>query len=293
MSASSFGLGGAGHLSSRQPEYQNQYTLVNTEGRLRFAAVPRHTFELPPEILADIFLHCLPEAPGSMFPSFHESYESMLPSLTTAPLVFCGVCRRWRGVAITTSALWSSLFIDFDKMSKKGVHRRGMVEMYLTWLSRARSAPLSLILRQEKELQGEDKELLIRSIVELSGQWRSLELDAGQDVASLMFCTARTYTLLEDLNISSPDGLAISIFHAPKLREVLMTIDNPRIQLPWHQLTSLCCYGTSISSWLEILRQSPNLLEVKFQIEADREPFTLPSSVLQLDCLRSLSLSVF
>ncbi|KAJ7685720.1 hypothetical protein DFH06DRAFT_49472 [Mycena polygramma] len=244
-------------LCSRQVEpeyYQSQYTLINREGRLRFAAVLRHTFHLPPEILAEIFLHCLPQAG--------------FPSPTTAPLVLCGVCRRWRDVAIGTSALWSSLSIDFDRMSNPGP-MTDPNPVYQTWLSRARGAPLSLLLQQE-DFDGyvaiDDREALARSVVELSGQWRSIQVGVRQDLANALFPITETYPLLEDLNISPPDhqdNLAISIFHAPQLREVTISRYNMHIQLPWHQLTTLGCYRASIPSYLDILSPSPKVSEAR------------------------------
>ncbi|KAJ7685721.1 hypothetical protein DFH06DRAFT_1289499 [Mycena polygramma] len=259
-----------------QPEYQKQYTLVKIEGRLRFAAVLRHTLGLPPEILAEIFLHCLPPA-----------YESMLPHFYSAPLVLCRVCRRWRDVATATSALWSKLHIAFDTMPM--THDLELYNLYKTWLSRARGAPLSLLVEQREQSQEEDPlarsaaDSLIRIIVGLSRQWRSLEVDLTQQLANVMFPTEGTYPLLEDLDIWS--DAAISIFHAPQLREVSI---SPHIRLPWHQLTTLRCYGASVPSCVDILRQSPNLLEVNFRLQGGPKPIT--TSIFHLDRLQSLAL---
>ncbi|KAJ6490751.1 hypothetical protein C8R47DRAFT_458407 [Mycena vitilis] len=165
---------------TRQPEYQNQYTPVKTEGRLRFAAVLRQ----PPEILAEIFLHCLPEAHEAMSPSGVPS-----PSLMAAPLL-CVICRRWRDVAVTTPALWRSLYIDFDSLSNKGVCRRGAVEMHQTWLSRAGTTLLLLSLHEEQGVPPGPVLPLLRTIAGLTGQTRAIELDIGQDLADLMFPTA-------------------------------------------------------------------------------------------------------
>ncbi|KAJ7685712.1 hypothetical protein DFH06DRAFT_1289492 [Mycena polygramma] len=278
MSVSSFGPGGlgVGPLSSRQPEYQNQYTLVNVEGRLRFAAVLRHTLGLPPEILAEIFLHCLP--------------ESIVPSLTTAPLILCGVCRRWRDVAITTPALWKSLIIDFDQMSTKGVYRRGMVGMYQMWLSRAQASPLSLGLHAEGRFApGPMIQPLLSTITGLSGQWRSIDLYLGEDLANFIFPTAEAFPLLEELRLSNFDHdlSTISLCDAPKLCSFSFYYDPPN-QLPWHQLTTLWCGFVSLSACLQILRDASNLLNGNFQVEDD--PSTLPISIVQHSHLQNLEL---
>ncbi|KAJ6501995.1 hypothetical protein C8R45DRAFT_790016, partial [Mycena sanguinolenta] len=49
---------------------------------------------VPTEIFAEIFVLCLPTS------------RFVVPSLIAAPLAMCGVCRRWRDVALSTSLLW-------------------------------------------------------------------------------------------------------------------------------------------------------------------------------------------
>lgn len=51
------------------------------------------TSELPPELLGQIFTHCLPS-------------ETVPISSKVAPLLFLQVCRRWREIAYLTPSLW-------------------------------------------------------------------------------------------------------------------------------------------------------------------------------------------
>ncbi|KAF8205656.1 hypothetical protein K438DRAFT_517563 [Mycena galopus ATCC 62051] len=104
---SSFALG---PLSNRDPQYQNQNTLVvDKDGRLRYAPVSRRVLALPLEILSEIFAYCVPD-------------EFITPNLTTAPLVLCGLCRQWREVAISTPELWSSLFVDMESAAQEDAY---------------------------------------------------------------------------------------------------------------------------------------------------------------------------
>ncbi|KAJ6602257.1 hypothetical protein B0H10DRAFT_1754032, partial [Mycena sp. CBHHK59/15] len=48
---------------------------------------------LPPELLCEIFLHCLPPGP-------------VLPNTKYAPLLLGQICRQWRDVALLTPMLW-------------------------------------------------------------------------------------------------------------------------------------------------------------------------------------------
>ncbi|KAJ7685693.1 hypothetical protein DFH06DRAFT_49024 [Mycena polygramma] len=104
---------------------------------LHSAPAGQHTLRIPPEILAEIFMHCLPP-------------RTSRPNVVRAPLLLCGICRRWRDIALFTPALWSSLGIDLDALSTENVH--GMV-FYQIYLSRARGAPLSLYTGQSRRIQ--------------------------------------------------------------------------------------------------------------------------------------------
>ena len=83
---------------------------------------------LPPEILSEIFVMCLPP----------ETY--IAPKTGVAPLLLAGVCRRWRKVALGTPRLWCSLSV---RPCRRG-QQEGLLLFYHHWLSRARGCSLSL-----------------------------------------------------------------------------------------------------------------------------------------------------
>ncbi|KAL0961360.1 hypothetical protein HGRIS_006316 [Hohenbuehelia grisea] len=63
--------------------------------------------DLPPEILSQIFIHCVPELDIAMI------HPDLLPALLLR------ICRRRRDVALSTRALWSTIrisipFITYD-----------------------------------------------------------------------------------------------------------------------------------------------------------------------------------
>ncbi|KII94724.1 hypothetical protein PLICRDRAFT_78038, partial [Plicaturopsis crispa FD-325 SS-3] len=49
---------------------------------------------IPPELWAEIFIHCLP----------HDDF--VVPSERTAPLLLVQICKLWRAIATTTPRLW-------------------------------------------------------------------------------------------------------------------------------------------------------------------------------------------
>ncbi|KAJ6454860.1 hypothetical protein C8R45DRAFT_1037373 [Mycena sanguinolenta] len=87
---------------------------------------------LPAEILANIFVACLPESSCRRFSRAH------------APLLLMQVCRHWKDIAVSTSELWNCLDIpclDVSQASAKTMVRHGVLSG--PWLSRAQSRPLS------------------------------------------------------------------------------------------------------------------------------------------------------
>ncbi|KAJ7154216.1 hypothetical protein C8R46DRAFT_1119047, partial [Mycena filopes] len=156
--ASSFAVG---PLSNRPPSYQNQYNLVNEGGILRLAAVSRRILALPlPELLAEIFVHCLRQWPDS------DSREA-LHSL-------CRVCRQFRAVALSTPRLWSWMSIDIEEKDEEGAY----VEFCRTWLFRAGNLPISLVLVDDigTDTPPDFEDSLLSVIVEWAERLRALEI---------------------------------------------------------------------------------------------------------------------
>ncbi|KIJ15882.1 hypothetical protein PAXINDRAFT_11459 [Paxillus involutus ATCC 200175] len=83
---------------------------------------------LPPEILGEIFIQCLPPHPH------------IKPSSRAAPLLLTRICRGWRQVAFSTPRLWCSLELWWPRLPR--IQQES--QFYHHWLSRARSCPLSL-----------------------------------------------------------------------------------------------------------------------------------------------------
>ncbi|KAJ6502112.1 hypothetical protein C8R45DRAFT_1070655 [Mycena sanguinolenta] len=241
-----------GPLSNRPPQYQGQYTLVNKDGRLRFAAVSRRALALPNEVLGQIFVHCLPQpTPGK--------YGARQLAKLDAPLVLCAVCRRWRDLALTTPGLWGSLFLE--QKSVHSVSGADYVDFCRTWLSRAGSTPVSL----EFEAYADDERVV--SILELIGglaqQWRDVWLYLGRRKLPrlLRLPEAGKFPFLEKLALTAPfSQLSLSFCDAPNLQ------------------------GT-------ILGVALNLVDGRFEIAGTSTPFgPLPSMVVPLLHLRVLKL---
>lgn len=125
---------------------QSSLVALETQQReleMKLSLVVYPVLTLPMEILAHIFVGCLPRH-GRVRPSAH------MPPLTLAH-----ICGQWRDIALSTPELWSSVDLAFasrrtrrdslllnQEETNHGAHP--LLEM---WFSRAKGRPLSWTIR--------------------------------------------------------------------------------------------------------------------------------------------------
>ncbi|KAH7887151.1 hypothetical protein F5I97DRAFT_2021313, partial [Phlebopus sp. FC_14] len=209
---------------------------------------------LPPEILGEIFLYCLPEYP----------YITQCHRYT--PLVLTWVCQRWRSIAMATPQLWSSLAMTLHKTTKADY--RLQCE---TWLARAKDIPLILSIRSSGSI---DRTLCplgwLRSLVA-----RCRDLHWGGALLEGLFTDSSAFDLLQrlDLNVSFAftfRGIDIPS-NANKLRSVRLSVPYDvasldGIALPWAQLTKIEINGPGlpVAGILRLLEICPRLHNARF-----------------------------
>ncbi|KIM91548.1 hypothetical protein PILCRDRAFT_132466 [Piloderma croceum F 1598] len=84
---------------------------------------------IPPEILGQIFIYCLPDN------------QFVQPFKANAPLLLCQICSAWRMSALAIPQLWSSL--NIFRMKSMGW------DPARTWFGRSGKLPLSIGVREE------------------------------------------------------------------------------------------------------------------------------------------------
>ena len=102
---------------------------------------------IPPEVLSEIFYHCLPKTPY------------ITPRDAESPLMLARVCHYWRAVTLSTPRLWSSLSIPLQNITCEE-YRHG----YKSWLARAKSVPLTIRVLNDTNLLDADP-TLVASVV--------------------------------------------------------------------------------------------------------------------------------
>ncbi|KAH7887184.1 hypothetical protein F5I97DRAFT_1115314 [Phlebopus sp. FC_14] len=214
---------------------------------------------LPPEILADIFCHCMPERPCT-------------PCGTAIPLVLTQVCQRWRSIATATPQLWSSLTIPLRRAVRDEYRLQ-----YDAWMARAKSVPLVLAVENVHHIDSPKfTPCLLDWLRCLPSRCRDFSW-YGYSVEGLLTssCVMQLLERLEAHYFKNRDSPSIGIdiySNASKLKSVSLHVPYPSnfhnlVTLPWAQLTSIDIYGPWCT---DILR----LFEVCIRME--HAEFTLP-----------------
>ncbi|KAK7022446.1 hypothetical protein R3P38DRAFT_2961000 [Favolaschia claudopus] len=181
-------------------------------------------------------------------------YDCGEPSMSpgNVPMIFLGICERWRGIALSTPRLWTTI-------SMTGLPRTvGYTTLAETWIERAQTLPLSLSLEGRlRPLDDNVQELLTR----YRRQVRTLTLtvkieDSGASSVrdEYFFDIEGPFSSLEKLTVLSKQKI-YSDGVVDELLDVLRTAPG----------LSHCVMVNMLSTW-DVVKIDPVL-----------EPFTLPS----------------
>ncbi|KAJ6562713.1 hypothetical protein DFH09DRAFT_1159462 [Mycena vulgaris] len=233
---------------------------------------------LPPEILQEIFMACLP-----------ASHDAVMHT-SEAPLLLGRICSAWRAISLSTPSLWSSLHLVIPRPSRgfaflvddPAVTQRR--EGLRTWLQRSGTCPLSISVVNESTLDSITQECL-DTILSYSCRLRSLALRHVSDevMSGLHSLRSKDVPLLEGIEIvdttSDPWSTTESKYLAfysvpPNLRTVSLKCDVGR-RLPmcsWNRITRLCLSSRQ-SFFTPDLTQAMGLLEQCVNLESCRLKF--------------------
>ncbi|TFK62039.1 hypothetical protein BDN72DRAFT_411653 [Pluteus cervinus] len=228
-------------------------------------------FNIPPELLADIFVLCLPLLP-----------EHRQPRRDAAPLSISQTCRHWREVSHSTPRLWTisgNLLVDFHVSVLKGtnttVTRPAQTTPrapYSQWLP---SALLTSVQQSNNPNQANPvpaTNSLRQLLLPIAHKTRSIAFSVHPSHANALHGlwdskSSSIWTALVDFRLNldvypptatlNMSGLErwIDLRPCPNLRSVWINsstttlINSPRVSLPWKQLTSLRIREQNLSWW--------------------------------------------
>ncbi|KAJ6564911.1 hypothetical protein DFH09DRAFT_473602 [Mycena vulgaris] len=253
---------------------------------------------LPPEILQEIFMACLPAGHDAVM---HTSEP---------PLLLGRVCSAWRTISLSTPMLWSSLHVvvpphyirpldGVEPPANAIVAQR--CEGLRTWLQRSGDCPLSISLFNESTMNMITQDFL-GIILSYSRRLRSITLIrvADESLSPLQTLQPEDVPLLEAINIVDDGWGAVESEYLafcavpPNLRALSLKCNSGQ-RLPmcsWTQITTLSLecrvafFTLNLGKVMELVEQCFNLQSCRLAFPSERgsmlglsaapSPVTLP-----------------
>ena len=274
---------------------------------------------LPIEIIAHIFILCLPQDP----------LRHNQPALSKAPLLLCHVCSVWRSISLNTPQLWNNfhhkLRISRSSLSDPfwGILPSSLD--FMEWWSknvRGQSLSLRLALKWTQNSSGWPKNDPDRSVAFLFSMFNSVQiLEIEQSYALIVeqqfqpspsqYPNLEFISILEDaddpIGTYSPQGISpsdvsacdFSFFRAPSLKKLVIRKNYfhpdsaPKAQVLFSPggLTHLFVNLTlSLSTWSDFISGCANLEYARIHLKVLREDSaaTTPTTRFILPKLRQL-----
>ncbi|KAF7299404.1 hypothetical protein MIND_00890200 [Mycena indigotica] len=230
--------------------------------------------QLPPELICEIFRFALPP-------------PNTLPHPRSAPILLTHVCRQWRNIAVSFSALWKNI-VAAEILHC--YHKPHLLEMLETFLIRAENTPLSVSLVQSHPtpttsspsmFDGSRRTQLFRLLRRTSPRWREFEIvrplsdlpllllrDEPWDFPQLNKLTILlTQGTRPERNSANINMKLSNLTEAKQLREVHLIGFAPRtLLLPWWQLTKIHIENLNPSEILDTLSCATSVVEATFSV---------------------------
>ncbi|KAF7373508.1 F-box domain-containing protein [Mycena sanguinolenta] len=226
---------------------------------------PHPIHQLPPEVLSEIFIECLPA-------------YSAAPNPTRAPMLLAAICRDWREIALSTPSLWCSFILSVDLV--KTVDGSAVIRLFETWLSRGGSYPLTMVINGVASSANYALPAsFILALSQSSSRWRDVNLmlpladfyrlQANEGLTQLkrLSITATANTAGADPESPLPP---LNLFSAaPLLQDVCLgygfSLDN--IILSLHQLTYFESRAYAPAAhYLKVACAAPGLQEIRLNL---------------------------
>lgn len=148
--------------------------------------------QLPFEVLSEIFLQLIEIQRPDDQPLCRSSH------LDKTPLLAGSICTQWRGIALATPRLWTSISLVLQQK-----YLRSDVALMKLWLSRTRAFPLTICLASDGDFQSNMRSLM-DVFVSQCERWQNVRLSLPDGILSCLSRAKRRLAMLRWLSI---DGL--------------------------------------------------------------------------------------
>lgn len=250
--------------------------------------------QLPPEILAKIFLHVTDD----------KGVHIVDPD--PYPWRLALVCRLWRDVAFSTPRLWSSLDVQLDSIQRSSLGVRGdaLVAVLKLCLRRSGDRPLTIALRTSPETRVFIPALL-DTLVNNADRWETMKLSLPFDILvpfisdpDIRYPRLRRLLLQGRGVLGSGKPHPLQLFqNAPLLSQLEFhefSYSPLTLKFPWSQITGLTARlnpHLGIRQLFDGLQNMPNISSLVYSqlVDMSVSPTPPPNQVLRLPHLRRLT----
>ncbi|KAJ7656752.1 hypothetical protein DFH06DRAFT_1045407 [Mycena polygramma] len=249
--------------------------------QLKLAQIVYPVHLLPPEIIARIFVDCLPV------------HGRVRPSPTAPPPLLAQICRHWREIALGTCELWRSLDVAFIQYpgDTTEVPNDGALPIIKKWLSRAKGHPLSLTIRS---MHHQIPTPIIPLIFSVAAQVHTLELALSNNDFDIVEQNMAAFPCLQRFALGSRPGYHCPGYErlsiedrAPLLVELRIESVPSSMSLLPSSLTNLEIRDEiQLSTLFDVFRQCPHLLHLTVHVNHHYPDNPLP--IMTLPHLQSL-----
>ncbi|KAJ7041604.1 hypothetical protein C8F04DRAFT_1079365 [Mycena alexandri] len=235
---------------------------------------------LPPEIVAEIFMHFLPGYP-------HPAPTTGLDS----PTVLTQVCQTWRQLALSTPSLWRAVTLCVEKTD---IPPQDGQLLLMTAASLARSGSCSLSVELISERPGwRGLDPFVDLITTYSNRLEHLKLRSSPSLLRLIngpLVSLRCLTLCTWKELYDDPHLQLS---APLLQKVAIQHYHTALRalIPWAQLTVLVIASIPSQQCGRVLALAVNLVYCEFTISRQTQESSA-STPLTMHHLETLVLRV-
>ncbi|KAJ7462094.1 hypothetical protein FB451DRAFT_1267773 [Mycena latifolia] len=254
---------------------EQQRTAVQRE---LYATATYPVLTLPNEIIAEIFIQCLPVTDDLRDDPVCEMTEELQ---TNAPILLMGVCRTWRDIVLTTPMLWSTLHIRFNYLPYRLAENPGIIETFIDrWLGCAADCPLSIVFRVWRQWDNDWAECgpfppsRMRAVIHRYAQRvYYLELDMTERDIRQLGLDSVAFPVLQRATLGyhqgpEPDPHPAQVFgNAPRFHDLHLlfhgTVTLANFSFPCLQLTK---FVGEINN-MDLFTLAPNLAEVTCYFE--------------------------
>ncbi|KAF8629914.1 hypothetical protein AX15_003192 [Amanita polypyramis BW_CC] len=243
--------------------HRRNLLLASKKSKAKRLALVFPIHRLPREILAEIFIKCLPDA----------KLETLWTSKSFAPILLCNICSSWRELAVATPHLWSTLGIS---IRDSALDKLTAVHVTNKWLERSGTLPLTLRLKHNPFVPFlNPRPVLVKAILSVfanhASRWEDVALYL-EGCPRLALPQVGSLPLLRAFHLQASKQHIIRLPFSENPRLVRLSWPYPfttptSAQIPWHQMTHLRIEtGVSMFSVSETIRLCPSLEELDVDI---------------------------